>query len=640
MTLTSEENHSSGTLIAGQYEVVVGPQEKSHLKGGMGLVYLCVDRVSQLPVALKTFQAKYLPNPTARDRFLKEGTLWVELGQHPFLVQALEVKRLGEGRELYFVLEYIAPGEGKVGASLREWLRTGQPMIALSQSLRWMWELAHGLSYATQQKPGFVHCDLKPENILIGRDGHARVTDLGLARCLTPENLSQEDLGQHADATDLMSFERQRTCLIRGVVGTPLYMAPEQWRGHSDLDARTDIYAWGCVLLELLTGRRPVSGKTKPEMEERHLTGQVRRAAHNIPSEVQELFVRCVAVDRLDRYATWAALIDELEKGYPVWTQTPLPASPKSQDATRVQRVAKGWSFNALGLGYLDIGKQKIALEYFQKARTFGEAEGDPVLQSAALGNLGIANLDIGDSENAIKYHKMDLSLSRKLSDQQGERAALNNLGLAHANRGDYKIAIEYYKQVLNLLSDGEDLRVQGSVLNNIGLAYINMDLAQSAMPYLFRAVEIQLSINNWMGEVEILINMGLAFRKLGDLESANSTHHRALTIATTYGASKEVGVALINLGDNHKLAKDFHQAITFYEKAEEIFQETTSYRYEGINCHNLSICHFNIGNLVKARNYMEKAEKLFGGIGALEFQEKARLVLTVIQKEEEDLRN
>lgn len=86
--------YPSGTLIANRYEVVQGPIEKRSLAGGMGIVYLCFDHEEQRPVALKTFKPEYLPDRAARDRFLREGTTWVNLGNHPHVVRCYQVLRI------------------------------------------------------------------------------------------------------------------------------------------------------------------------------------------------------------------------------------------------------------------------------------------------------------------------------------------------------------------------------------------------------------------------------------------------------------------------------------------------------------------------------------------------------------------
>src|SRR3990172_3389098 len=106
--------YPSGSIINSRYEVVQGPGEKPSLAGGMGLVYLCVDYAENgKPVALKTFRPELLSNRSARDRFLREGTTWTELGFHPHIVRCYEVFKADTGLEVFFVLELIAQAEDK-----------------------------------------------------------------------------------------------------------------------------------------------------------------------------------------------------------------------------------------------------------------------------------------------------------------------------------------------------------------------------------------------------------------------------------------------------------------------------------------------------------------------------------------------
>ncbi len=114
--------YTSGNVIANRYEVVQGPSEKSSLAGGMGFVYLCMDHREDRPVALKTFRPEYLPDRTARDRFLREGTTWVNLGQHPNIVRCYGVERIGDGREIFLLLELVTAERNRRDASLRSWL--------------------------------------------------------------------------------------------------------------------------------------------------------------------------------------------------------------------------------------------------------------------------------------------------------------------------------------------------------------------------------------------------------------------------------------------------------------------------------------------------------------------------------------
>src|SRR3990172_4677691 len=121
--------HLPGTLIAGRYEVAGRP-----LIGGMGIVYLCLDQQTQRPVALKTFRPEYLPDRDTRDRFLREGTMWVDLGDHPHIVRCYTVVQPSASLEVYLVLELVAKEEGRRDASLRSWLTPGKP-LPLDQAL-------------------------------------------------------------------------------------------------------------------------------------------------------------------------------------------------------------------------------------------------------------------------------------------------------------------------------------------------------------------------------------------------------------------------------------------------------------------------------------------------------------------------
>jgi hypothetical protein len=109
--------YTPGARIAGRYEVASRP-----MMGGMGVVYVCLDHREGRPVALKTFKPEYLPDQEARGRFLREGTAWVELGRHPHVVRCYQVERIGDGREVYLVLELVAKEQGRDDASLRSWL--------------------------------------------------------------------------------------------------------------------------------------------------------------------------------------------------------------------------------------------------------------------------------------------------------------------------------------------------------------------------------------------------------------------------------------------------------------------------------------------------------------------------------------
>jgi serine/threonine-protein kinase len=369
-----------GTLIANRYEVV------ATRAGGMGVVYLCRDQVEDRPVALKTFQPQYLANRAFRDRFLREGTVWISLGYHPHIVRCYNVERVGDGREVYLVLQWVAQAEGKAEASLRSWLSPGKPLPA-EQALRLALHIVWGMQHATTQVPGLVHRDLKPENVLLGRDGLARVTDFGLVKSL---------LGAEGQPVVLPAWGPGESVHATAVVGTPLYMAPEQWDGKTVLDQRADIYALGCILYEFLTGRLAVSGGSREALATAHGGGQAQQAVRTLAPEWRELVGPCVAVDREQRYATWREVEAALQAAYARATGVRLSPTTGAQAETRAERIQAGYAYNALGSSYLDIGHVQTARQYYERVLQIGRAEQERRLEAAGLGNLGSVYRDLG----------------------------------------------------------------------------------------------------------------------------------------------------------------------------------------------------------------------------------------------------
>src|SRR6185503_4527231 len=219
------QTYPPGTRI-GQYEISSRP-----MMGGMGVVYFALDHANGgSPVALKTFRPELLPDRAARDRFLREGTAWVELGSHPHIVRCYKVEYIDP--TAFLVLELIAKEQNMPDASLRSWLIPGHP-LPIEQALLFAIQIARGMQHATEKIPGFVHRDLKPENILIGADklpgtdvNRLRVTDFGLAKAIT---IRDSDIV--STSTNKLELKPSHIQFTRGV-GTPLYMAPEQWKGE------------------------------------------------------------------------------------------------------------------------------------------------------------------------------------------------------------------------------------------------------------------------------------------------------------------------------------------------------------------------------------------------------------------------
>ncbi len=255
-----------GDRIDGRYEVA------QILRGGMGIVYLCYDHEDRQSVALKTFQARLLTNDTAVARFTKEARTWIMLEKHPHIVRARRVQKF-EGRP-HIILEHISGPEG-LGPDLRSWIRHTRTDLPIS--LDFGLQIALGMQHATRQVPGLVHRDLKPANILVRHDGIAKVTDFGLVRSFDLD----EGAGGGDDDPDLaIGLTR-----MGAVVGTPPYMSPEQCRAEA-VDLRTDIYAFGCMLFEMLTHQTVFEAKLLDRMGQRPPQPHAGFPRHRVDSRV------------------------------------------------------------------------------------------------------------------------------------------------------------------------------------------------------------------------------------------------------------------------------------------------------------------------------------------------------------------
>ncbi|NJN95414.1 MAG: tetratricopeptide repeat protein [Anaerolineales bacterium] len=574
--------------------------------GGMGLVFLCLDRQEDHPVALKTFKPEYLSDRTARDRFLRESTTWVDLGRHPHIVRAHRVEYVSAKGEVYLVLDWVAQAENKQDASLRAWLKPSQS-LPVEQALLFTLHIARGMKYATTKIPGLVHRDLKPDNVLVGRDGNAQVTDFGLAHVLL--QVGREDIRQRP-------FRPDRTQLTQDIVGTPLYMAPEQWIPGEVLDIRADIYAVGCILYEMLTGRKAVIGRDWDELAEAHQTGRVGKLPPNLPTEVGQLVQRCLATKRENRYANWAYVEIALMQAYRHIIGRDAPDEAMIENETNAERVATGWSYYAIGYSYHEIGKYSVAKKYFERMVQFGRAEEDRRLEGAGLYYLGLVCVNLGDIQQSIHFSEQALAITQKIGDRSTEGATLCNLGNCYRNFGDMQQAIKLYEQALAVAKEIEDYPLEENILNSLGNTYRRSGQAQRAIELYKQALEIVQEMGNQGGMATILNNIGIAHRNLSNPREAIKFYEQALNISKEIGDRAGEGRALGNLGNAYSDVGDLQQTIVFSEQALVIAREIGDQRAEGIALDSLGGTHADLGNIQKAVEFCKQSLAITKTIG------------------------
>jgi serine/threonine-protein kinase len=259
----------------------------------MGEVYLAEDTRLRRNVAIKVLPAEFAVDPQRLARFEQEAKAAAALN-HPHIAVVHDVGSVDDVH--YMVQEYLE------GDTLRAPLDKGALPIARALALGREIAAALGAAHAA----GIVHRDLKPENVFVTQDGHAKVLDFGLAK-----------LTEMALPASRMSMSPTVLGTVAGqVMGTAGYMAPEQVEGVEDIDHRADLFAFGCVLYEMVSGRRAFSGPTVLDTlhaiarTEPQSVGEIKPG---LPVELQRILAKCLAKDRSARYQHADDLVVDLK---------------------------------------------------------------------------------------------------------------------------------------------------------------------------------------------------------------------------------------------------------------------------------------------------------------------------------------
>ena len=276
----SEIGARLAAALADRYRI-----ERELGQGGMATVYLAHDVRHDRKVALKVLRPE-LSAILGAERFLAEIKTTANL-QHPHILSLFDS---GEADGLvFYVMPYVE------GESLRDRL-TREKQLPVEDAVRIAREVADALDYAHGH--GVIHRDIKPENILL-HGGHAQVADFGIALAA-----SRSDGGARMTETGMS-------------LGTPYYMSPEQAMGEREITARSDVYALGCVLYEMLTGEPPFTGPTAQAIIARVMTEEPRSLTlqrRTIPPHVEAAAVTALAKLPADRFATARAFAEALSE--------------------------------------------------------------------------------------------------------------------------------------------------------------------------------------------------------------------------------------------------------------------------------------------------------------------------------------
>ena len=427
-----------GELIANLYEV------KAHLgAGAFGDVYRVHHRGWNLDIAMKAPNSEVLGDPDRVQRIVQECETWVALGLHPHLVSCFYVRIL-EGIPLIF-MEYV---DGRslwhyiVQEPLRDWTRIVDLAIQLCRGM----QAAHA--------KGLVHRDLKPGNCLLQADGTLKVSDFGLAKVGLSED-APEPLQSHVGAR--LPTGGPGTV---GWLGTPEYMAPEQWQQSGSVTFTADLWSFGVILYEMGCRRRPF----RMEHEEPPDAFYARMVTHrwaytppeqrspSMPLELHELIAQCLTVEpkpRLAQLHSFAEIDARLESLYQELTGSPYPRPPIDEAPLLAD------SLNNQAISLIDLGRAPEASALFNAALTI-----EPTHPQATY-NGGLLRWRRGELTDLEALHRLE-EVKRERS---GSWMPAYLLGLVHLERADREGATQELEEALRQAGSAAEIEVALSLL-------------------------------------------------------------------------------------------------------------------------------------------------------------------------------
>ncbi|UCD25092.1 MAG: protein kinase, partial [Gemmatimonadota bacterium] len=387
--------------------------------GGMATVYLAHDVKHDRNVAVKVLKPE-LASVLGAERFLNEIRVTARL-QHPHIL-ALHDSGEAHGPDesgpfLYYVMPYVE------GESLRDKLRR-EGALPVPEAVEILRELADGLSYAHER--GILHRDIKPDNVLLsGR--HALIADLGISKAVS----------------DTTGTEQLTTAGL--VLGTPEYMAPEQAAGDRDLDHRADVYAFGIVAYELLTGSTPFRRPTPQEALAAHVIDTpepVTTHRPGLPPRLSQLVMKCLEKKSADRWQSAREMVEELES----IAKTGQSSEPNERLGSASDVVPRSWRAK--------LGTLVISLSLVMTVWLMSTSLGDGAQARSRIAVLPFENLSGADDEYFSEGVTQDINTQIS---KIGDFAVI-----AHGSARRARAAGHGYQEIAEQL--GVDYIVDGSV--------------------------------------------------------------------------------------------------------------------------------------------------------------------------------
>ncbi len=500
------------------------------IRGGLGAVYIVFDSENSELRAAKTFLGEVMRGDDTLERFRVEAYTWINLGRHPNVVEALEFEVI-EGRP-YLFIEYVSGGD------LSDWIGTDR--LTLPQALTFALEFCDGMTHAYENGLK-VHRDIKPANCLVTADGRLKITDFGLAKIHRDEELKTQ---RKRNKWSLWMAAKMgggspppgSAAALTGEgegFGTCTHMAPEQFRDAAKVDHRADLYSFGVMLYEMLTGRLPYYGDNFFTFYYHHCHVAPPALPDNLPPALKELVLQCLAKDPLQRPDSFVEVRRRLQALFQEATGQEPPTVAGGAQLDALDLNDQGASMCRMGLYEEGLRKLDEALklkpemvEAWVNAAVILERQGqlEAALEklqraaglkphSAAFGQLGVVLGKLGRHQEALEAFDQGLRLD------PNNHLIHYNLGLHLAAGGQLKAAVDHFDRALALYP-----RMERAWLGK-GMALFNANDLVGSVGCMKSAVEVNPHfVDGW----NYLADINLT---LGRVEEAGMAAERALEL-------------------------------------------------------------------------------------------------------------
>ena len=413
----------------------------------MGVVYKAEDTRLKRPVALKFLSQELTRDPDAKTRFIHEARAASAL-DHPNIGAIYEIDQTPDG-QIFIAMAFYD------GLTLRE--KIAAENLPITDCLDLAVQIAQGLAQAHKNR--IVHRDIKPANIMITQEGLVKIVDFGLAKLGGGTKLTQ----------------------VGTSLGTPIYMSPEQIRGQ-DVDHRTDIWAFGVVLFEMLTGQLPFRGETHQAVFYAVMNQelpQLSQLKFKVPTELEQVIYKALQKKLENRYASMQAIVEELrriQRQISRVRQVPVAETQTQSDVLTLLEKGKD---------YLERRQYNEAMNRFKAALqlnpadrqareliTLCEAKQNEAEEVTKLLNTGRRYFEKGNLGEATKSFEQVIAIDpeqpeaqdyltkvQKLAEQTEQVEKLLLEADFYFKRDKFEPAYEIYKKVLQLAPDNKDAR-------------------------------------------------------------------------------------------------------------------------------------------------------------------------------------